>query len=98
MERMETEEELRRSARCREKAYVNVSQGGASEGGNGGPGGLGRPICRGRRRGRRRGRCSRRGASPVCCGGGGGRWGAFYRWGESGRPNGGWWGRRQGRG
>src|SRR6266550_927203 len=79
MQRMETEEELRRSARCREKACVNVSQGGASGGGNGGRGGLGRPIFRGRRRGRRRDRCSRRGASPVCCGDGGGRWGAFYR-------------------
>src|SRR5882672_7231049 len=61
-ERMETEEELRRSARARRKELIS-----ASEGGDGGRGGLGRPICRGRRRGRHRGHCSRRGASRVCC-------------------------------
>src|SRR2546421_7959496 len=92
---METEEELRRSARCREKAYVNVSQGGASGGGNGGRGGLGRPIFRGRRRGPRRGRCRRRGASPVFCGDGGGRRGAVYWGGEAGRPKGGGYAQKQ---
>src|SRR6266850_6379265 len=63
---------------------TNVIWVTASAGGGGGRGGLGRPICRGRRRGRRRDRCSQRGSLRACCedappGLTGGRWGAFFR-------------------